>query len=101
VSRVQADQTAALGLDGTGQVVAVLDTGVDAAPEPGRQAVAEACFGRATPGSGDCPNGATTDTGPGSGIYCTYAEECFHGTHVAASRWATARSIPVWRAAPT
>jgi hypothetical protein len=84
VPQVQADQAVASGLDGSGQVVAVLDTGVDTQhPNLADKLVAEACFAQGYPaGSGDCPNGSTTDTGPGSGSYCAFGG-CGHGTHVA------------------
>lgn len=79
VPQVQADLTAALGLDGTGRSVVVLDTGADAAhPSLAGKIVAEACFSE-----GDCPNGQSVQTGPGAGSYCTWSPDCFHGTHVA------------------
>jgi subtilisin family serine protease len=85
VPLVEADQVAALGFDGAGQTVAVIDTGVDVL-HPNLDAgkvVAEACFASGEPGpDGDCPNGSDTQSGPGSGTYCLLPP-CFHGTHVA------------------
>lgn len=83
---VQAPTMWANGFTGSGQVVAVLDTGVDSShPFFGDRVVEEACYtaNRST-GSGNCPNGTATQTGPGSGVHCTYAPSaCRHGTHVA------------------
>ncbi|HSF40627.1 MAG TPA: S8 family serine peptidase, partial [Thermoanaerobaculia bacterium] len=75
------------GLTGNGQVVAVLDTGVDKTHPffAGGKVVSEACY--STTGSGTtslCPGGAPESTAPGSGVSCpagTYG--CDHGTHVA------------------
>jgi subtilisin family serine protease len=82
---VQADQAIALGFDGAGAAVAVLDTGVDVLhPNLAGKLVAEACFASGTPGpQGDCPNGSGFDDAPGAGGYCTWDSDCFHGTHVA------------------
>jgi subtilisin family serine protease len=60
--------------------VVVIDTGVDRQHDAFRgRIVAEACF---SAGSW-CPNGSTSQRGPGAGDNCTYAPECDHGTHVA------------------
>lgn len=82
---VQADQAVAIGADGGGQAIVVIDTGVDAAhPNLAGKVVAEACFAAGAVGpAGDCPNGSGLQTGPGAGTYCTWSDECFHGTHVA------------------
>jgi hypothetical protein len=71
----------AAGYTGSGQVVAVLDTGVDKAhPFLSGKVVEEACYS----GNANCPNGLTTQTGVDSGVHCTYAVSgCRHGTHVA------------------
>jgi subtilisin len=78
---VQATGAWAAGFDGTGLVVAVLDTGVDRThPFLGGKIVAEACFS----GNANCPNGTTTQFGAGAAQFCTYApSDCDHGTHVA------------------
>jgi subtilisin family serine protease len=95
VPLVQADQAAAAGFDGTGQVVVVLDTGTDAGHQnfPPGKIVAEACFADGATsgpfgpqpqnGGGDCPGGGDEAFGPGAGAPCAYHSQCFHGTHVA------------------
>lgn len=73
---------AGAGLDGAGQTIAVIDTGVDVghpllAPlVSDERLVAEACFSS----TGDCPNGETTMTGTGAGAPLHGSD---HGTHVA------------------
>ncbi len=69
------------GFTGSGQTVAVLDTGVDSShPFLGDRVAEEACYSA----NSNCPNGSTAQTGPGSGVNCTYAASgCRHGTHVA------------------
>jgi subtilisin family serine protease len=91
VPLVQADQvwpggSAGLSLDGTGTVIAVLDTGVDKnhAFLSGK-VVEESCFSSNEPSfsaSSVCPGGVETSTTAGSGIPCN-ADGCDHGTHVA------------------
>jgi subtilisin family serine protease len=77
----QADAAWAAGFDGSGQTVAVLDTGTDTShPFLAGKIAAEACFSA----NGDCPNGQTSQIGTGAGVPCTYApDDCSHGTHVA------------------
>ena len=78
---VGATATHAADIDGTGAVVAVLDTGVDGNhPLLAGKVVAEACFAA----SGSCPNGLPVQVGAGSAVPCSYAARgCRHGTHVA------------------
>ncbi len=72
------------GADGTGTVVAILDTGVDRDhPFLAGKVVQEACF--STSGSGlttTCPNHLDEQRGPGSAAPCA-VPTCEHGTHVA------------------
>ena len=77
---VESTEANSLGRDGSGQNVAVLDTGVDKAHSfLAGKVVSEACFSAA-----DCPGGASNSTAVGSGVPCTYAPgDCQHGTHVA------------------
>ena len=77
---VESTEANSLGRDGSGQNVAVLDTGVDKAHSfLAGKVVSEACFS-----AGDCPGGASSSTAIGSGVPCTYAPgDCEHGTHVA------------------
>lgn len=84
VPLIKADQAAALGFGGQGQVVAVLDSGV-AKRHPmfaGGKIVSEACYSTTIPGRSQslCPGGADSSTVPGSGVNCS---GCEHGTHVA------------------
>ena len=72
------------GYDGSGQAIAILDTGVDKDhPFLEGKVVSEACYsGGGDAGSSVCPGGVTESTGPGSAAPCS-ASECFHGTAVA------------------
>ena len=84
--RVEADKAWGIGLDGTGQIVAVIDSGVDSNhPFLAGKVVEEACYSSGEGGNpGDCPNGQATQIGPGAGEPCTFAPlTCTHGTHVA------------------
>ncbi|HJT09681.1 MAG TPA: S8 family serine peptidase [Candidatus Nitrosotalea sp.] len=76
-----------LGDTGSGQTIAVLDTGVDKThPFLSGKVVAEACFS-APAQAGDasfCPNGQTSEIGSGSAVPCPDSiSGCFHGTFVA------------------
>ena len=81
VPLVHASTAWAAGFTGTGQVVAILDTGVDKNhPFLAGRVIEEACYSA----NGNCPNGQTSQTGPGAAIPCSYAASaCEHGTHVA------------------
>jgi subtilisin family serine protease len=76
------------GITGEGQMVVVLDSGVDTEHEFfGERVTEEACFssGDGT-GTSVCPNGETEQFGPGAADPLTDecgAEDCSHGTHVA------------------
>ncbi|HUH06540.1 MAG TPA: S8 family serine peptidase [Egibacteraceae bacterium] len=77
---INADDAWSDGLDGTDQVIAVLDTGVEAShPFLSGKVVAEACYSA----EASCPNGETSMIGAGAGAACSYASACAHGTHVA------------------
>ena len=65
---VEADQAWAAGFDGTGWAVAILDTGVDNVhPFLSGKVLEEACFSA----NSSCPDGSTTQIGPGAGVPCT------------------------------
>ena len=77
---INADDAWAAGYEGTGQVVAILDSGVDSShPFLSGRVVEEACFSS----NSNCPNASTVQFGTGAGVNCTYASGCDHGTHVA------------------
>jgi subtilisin len=86
----------AQGYDGTGQIVAIFDSGVQTThPFFTGRIQDEACFSTTDAGQGAtslCPNGQETtvggqpgQTGTGAGVNCSTAvvSSCFHGTHVA------------------
>jgi subtilisin family serine protease len=82
--RVGVDKASGAGYTGNGQVVAVLDTGVDRFhPWLQGDVVAEACFATDTAGTGGaCPNGSWYQYGAGAAAPCQQSA-CSHGTHVA------------------
>ena len=98
-ARIQADQAVALGLDGRGATIVIMDTGVDGEHpffEDGSGAsriVAEACFSSNFPAgfaTSLCPGaptaeGGTSSTTAGSGAPCDAStiDGCDHGTLVA------------------
>jgi subtilisin family serine protease len=83
---VQGNQAHAAGFTGTGQTIAIIDTGVDKNhPFLGGRVVSEACYSTtSTTTSSLCPGGVASSTAAGSGMPCTSSlEGCDHGTHVA------------------
>lgn len=82
---IGANNAWASGYTGSGQTVAILDTGVDKThPFLAGKVVAEACFSTASNGSTSvCPGGAASSTAVNSGIPCGVPGDCNHGTHVA------------------
>jgi subtilisin family serine protease len=83
---IGADDVWAAGYTGSGQTIAILDTGVDGAHTflTGK-IVGQACFSTTFAGDGAttlCPNGQQEQFGSGAGVNCSI-EGCDHGTHVA------------------
>ena len=88
VPLIGADQAWPLGFTGSGQKVAILDTGVDSSHAfLSGKVVREACFSTTSAAFGTttlCPNGLETCIGPGCGVNCPLGLfGCDHGTHVA------------------
>ena len=82
VPLIEGDQAWARGFDGTGTVIAVIDTGVETNHIFVRNKIAdEGCFSTGTWAL--CPHGQPQETGPGSGVICVFPSICFHATHVA------------------
>ncbi|HEY0459502.1 MAG TPA: S8 family serine peptidase [Pyrinomonadaceae bacterium] len=75
-----------LGFSGSGQAVAVLDTGVDKNHTfLSGKVVSEACYSsNYTDSTSFCPGSVTASTDANSGVNCpTAIDGCAHGTHVA------------------
>ena len=77
------------GYDGSGQTIAILDSGLDKThpwfTDGKNKVVSEACYST-TDGiaTSVCPGGVTSSTASGSGINCDLSiSGCDHGTHVA------------------
>ncbi len=88
---IDADDAWALGYSGSGQTVAILDTGVDKNHPflDAGKVVSEACYST-TSGSSThslCPDGVSSSTSSGAAIACSGlaagVSACSHGTHVA------------------
>ena len=85
VPLIEGDQAWAAGYDGTGTMIAVLDTGVDSThPFLGGKVVEEACYSsnQRNVSSSFCRNQLSQDIGPGAAAPCPFPD-CLHGTHVA------------------
>ena len=102
VPLIGADQAWAQGYDGTGTVVAVIDSGVDSAhPFLAGKVVEEACYSTTSGQQSTtlCPNGAQEQIGPGAAAPCPLEEQgCWHGTHVAGivAGNGTPADLPIW-----
>lgn len=83
-SVIGAPQAWSSGASGTGQAVAILDTGVDSTHGfLAGKVIAEACFSTTSSGIGAsalCTDGSVE---PGAGAPCSGIGSCDHGTHVA------------------
>jgi subtilisin family serine protease len=84
---IGADKVWQKGYTGSGQSVAIIDSGVDGThPALAGKVVAEACFSTTAASiksSSLCPNGQNKQIGPGSAVPCAGIIDCDHGTHVA------------------
>ncbi len=75
--------------DGSGQTIAILDTGIDKThPFLSGKVVTEACYSTNNDNSSSsslCPGGATASIADGSAVNCDVemSSSCDHGTHVA------------------
>ena len=99
IPNIQGDQVWTAGYTGSGQVVAIIDTGVETDHDAfgnGSRVVAEACYSTTSVINNTvsaCPEGVTSSTATGSGVDCVdraitlgysgAADDCTHGTHVA------------------
>jgi subtilisin family serine protease len=102
VPLIGADQAWAVGFDGSGRTVAIIDSGVDTShPFLAGKVVDEACYSTTSGAQSTtlCPNGADEQVGPGAGVYCPLElEGCWHGTHVAGivAGDGTPFDLPIW-----
>jgi subtilisin family serine protease len=86
IPMIGANSAWAAGYTGSGQAIAILDTGVDKNhPFLAGKVVAEGCYSTTSAGSSTsvCPGGANESTATGAGLPCGVAGDCDHGTHVA------------------
>ena len=86
VPLVGAPQAWSQGFSGSGQTIAILDTGVDKDhPFLSGKVVSEACYSGGGGGESLCPGGVSQSTSVGSGLPCSAPDlsGCVHGTHVA------------------
>jgi hypothetical protein len=99
--RIGVDKARGWGHTGSGQLVAVIDSGVDRNHGwLSGKVVNEACFSQASPGAqyGGCPNGLASQLGYGAAAPCGYSYLCAHGTHVAhtaAGTWGVASGAKI------
>ena len=90
VPLIGGDQAWANGFDGTGTMIAILDTGVDRDhPFLQGKVLEEACYSTTNDSLSDqfdsetlCPNGEEEQIGEGAAQPCDFGS-CWHGTHVA------------------
>ncbi|MGZ5818727.1 MAG: S8 family serine peptidase, partial [Burkholderiaceae bacterium] len=84
VPLIGGDKAWAAGATGSGQAVAIVDTGVDSThPFLSGKVIAEGCYSTNADGAKSvCPNGSSSQTGAGSAKNCSVSA-CDHGTHVA------------------
>ena len=83
---VGAPQAWSQGFGGSGQTIAILDTGVDKTHRfLAGKVVSEACYSGSGKGQSLCPGGVSQSTRSGSGLPCSDPglSRCFHGTHMA------------------
>ena len=79
-ARIGAPHAWSQGYAGSGQTIAIIDTGVDGNhPFLAGKVVSEACYSESF-----CPGGVMESVGPGSGMSCPSSlSDCFHGTAMA------------------
>jgi subtilisin family serine protease len=91
VPLIRADAVHRMGVTGRGATVAILDSGVTAnQPDLADDVVGQQCFCVNLDGSGCCPNGQRTQSGPGSA-----EDDHGHGTNVAGIVTSGGRVAPV------
>jgi hypothetical protein len=85
VPLIEADDAWALGNEGAGTNIAILDTGVDTAHASfAGKIIDEHCYsGNGNRANSLCTNGDVVQDGAGSGVNCVGLPGCDHGTHVA------------------